>query len=82
MKIIFDSIQVNSVRENSGIFTGSNIQMYWNSSSKANNGLGEVFGTSNVMCYNINIVQDNDEVDMPVNQTASYKKKQKTEESP
>ncbi|MNR01340.1 hypothetical protein D3C85_1171410 [compost metagenome] len=63
--IQFDAIHVNSIAGGSGIFIGTNAQVNWSTSSKANNGLGEVSGELNVVCNNVNTVYDNDIIDAP-----------------
>ncbi|MFD0697859.1 hypothetical protein ACFQZT_27680 [Paenibacillus sp. GCM10027628] len=63
--IQFDSIHVNSISDASGIFIGTNLQVYWSTSGKTNNGLGEVSGENNVLLNNINTVYDNDVIDAP-----------------
>lgn len=66
MKIVFDSIRINQVSVNSGVFPGSNIQINWQSQTKVNSAQGTVIGEMNLLLYNINIVQDNDGIDMPI----------------
>lgn len=66
MNIQFDSIEIYNVSGNSGVFTGSNIQVNWQSHHKANNAQGTVIGNHNLMIRNINVVYDNDLIDMPI----------------
>ncbi|WP_052125335.1 hypothetical protein [Pontibacillus halophilus] len=66
MNIVFDTIAVNSVFKNSGVFVGENTQCYWRSTAKENSGGGTVVGSHNVMAYNYNLVVDNDVVDTPI----------------
>lgn len=63
--IQFDAIHVNSITDASGIFIGTNAQVFWSTSGKTNNGLGEVNGDHNVVLNNINTVYDNDIIDAP-----------------
>jgi len=66
MKIVFDSISINSISQNSGVFTGSNIQLNWQSLTKENSAMGTVIGDFNHLMNNINVVYDNDLIDMPI----------------
>jgi hypothetical protein len=63
--IQFDSIHVNAISDGSGIFIGTNTQVYWTTSGKSNSGLGEVSGENNYVVNNINTVHDNDIIDAP-----------------
>ncbi|NEW07181.1 hypothetical protein GK047_14325 [Paenibacillus sp. SYP-B3998] len=63
--IQFDSIHVNEISSGSGIFIGTNLQVYWSTSSKQNSGLGSVSGDYNVVQHNMNTVYDNDVIDAP-----------------
>ncbi|SDN31705.1 hypothetical protein SAMN04487897_102485 [Paenibacillus sp. yr247] len=63
--IQFDSIHVNAIADASGIFIGTNTQVYWSTSGKGNSGLGEVRGDNNCVLNNINTVYDNDIIDAP-----------------
>ena len=64
--MIFDCINVNSLETQSGVFVGSNTQLNWNTTSKANNGFGTLSGEFNrvedLMC----IVIDPDVIDHPI----------------
>ncbi|WP_419393241.1 hypothetical protein [Cytobacillus praedii] len=66
MKIVFDSISITSISQNSGVFTGSNIQLNWQSQTKENSAMGKVIGDFNHLMNNINVVYDNDLIDMPI----------------
>ncbi|TCJ05216.1 hypothetical protein [Cytobacillus praedii] len=66
MKIVFDSISITSISQNSGVFTGSNIQLNWHSQTKENSAMGKVIGDFNHLMNNINVVYDNDLIDMPI----------------
>jgi hypothetical protein len=67
--VIFNSINVNAIDDISGIFVGDNIQWNWSQSYKENFGLGSIIGTYNFVYRPLNIVNDPDVVDYPVNQT-------------
>ncbi|WP_205600768.1 spore germination protein [Gracilibacillus sp. YIM 98692] len=66
MKIQFDSININKVSSNAGVFVGSNIQLNWSSQTKENSAQGTVIGDMNHLSQNANVVYDNDVVDMPI----------------
>ncbi|MBD0379819.1 hypothetical protein [Paenibacillus sedimenti] len=63
--IQFDSINVYSIENSSGIFIGTNMQVNWSASGKENSGLGSVSGEYNVVTHNMNTVYDNDIIDAP-----------------
>jgi hypothetical protein len=63
--IQFDSIHVNAISDASGIFIGTNTQIYWSQNGKENSGLGSVSGECNEVRNNINTVYDNDVIDAP-----------------
>ncbi|TXK82540.1 hypothetical protein [Paenibacillus sp. N3.4] len=63
--IQFDSIHVTAISDASGIFIGTNTQIYWSTSGKQNSGLGSVSGANNYVLNNINTVYDNDIIDAP-----------------
>lgn len=67
MNIQFDSIYVNAIEKNSGIFVGPNSQNGWHTHSKENAALGTVVGTANLIHHNVNVVHDEDEIDTPIN---------------
>ncbi len=64
--IQFDSINVNVVSGNAGIFIGTNYQFCWNSHSKENSAFGGISGHSNIVQQNINLLVDNDLIDTPI----------------
>lgn len=64
--VSFNSILVNSITTNSGIFVGTNTQANWNSCSNNKSGFGEVLGTGNVISNGVNIFMDNDLIDTPI----------------
>ncbi|WP_079477230.1 hypothetical protein [Halobacillus salinus] len=66
MDIKFDSIYVNAIEKNSGIFVGPNSQNGWSTQSKENAALGTVVGTANVIHHNVNVIHDEDEIDTPI----------------
>ncbi|KGP74147.1 hypothetical protein [Pontibacillus yanchengensis] len=78
MHIQFDSININNMEMNSGVFTGSNYQANWSTNFKMNNGIGLVVGNGNVIAHNLNIVDDNDIVDTPIKTVSNnYKEAEK-----
>ncbi|HAQ06302.1 MAG TPA: hypothetical protein DCR24_01725 [Bacillus bacterium] len=64
ISFFFNSINVNSMQSNAGVFIGGNVQTGWNSPTKQNNG---IFGTGQGNMYfgNLNLNSDNDGVDQP-----------------
>lgn len=64
--VTFNSILINAVNTNSGIFVGTNTQSNWNSNSNNKFGFGEVLGTGNVVSRAVNIFMDNDFIDTPI----------------
>lgn len=62
--VLFNSINVNSMQSNAGVFIGGNAQTGWNSPTKQNNG---IFGTGqgNVYFGNMHLISDNDGIDQP-----------------
>ncbi len=66
MNIIFDSININNLSGNSGVFNGENTQSNWNSYIKNNFGQGSIIGKHNIFYQNVNVVEDNDLIDFPV----------------
>lgn len=65
MNVQFDSIKIQQVGGNSGVFVGSNLQINWSSQIKTNSALGTVIGSHNNFQSNMNIIYDNDVIDMP-----------------
>lgn len=61
---------------NSGIFVGPNTQTHWESQEKQNAALGTVVGDGNIISYNVNVIHDNDEIDMPITKTARPSEKE------
>jgi len=66
LDIKFTKIDVNALDTQSLIAVGNNSQSAWDSHSKTNGGLGNLYGASSV-AKNINSVQDNDIIDTPIN---------------
>lgn len=64
--VTFNSILVNAVNSNSGIFVGTNSQSNWNSNRNNKFGFGEVIGAKNIISRAINIFMDNDMIDTPI----------------
>jgi hypothetical protein len=69
--VTFNSILVNAINTNSGIFVGTNSQGNWNSNNNNKFGFGMVLGTRNVVSRAVNIFMDNDFIDTPII-TSSY----------
>lgn len=64
--VSFNSILVNYMDTNTGIFVGSNSQSYWQTSNNNKSGFGSVTGTGNVVSRAVNIFMDNDLIDTPI----------------
>jgi len=64
--IRFDSIQVNSIDTNSGIFIGTNLTYGWTSHNKSNTNISGISGDFNSVSENINVLYDNDGVDTAI----------------
>lgn len=64
--VTFNSILVNAVNANSGIFVGTNNQDNWNTNNNNKFGFGVVLGTRNVVSRAVNIFMDNDFIDTPI----------------
>ncbi|QFT88589.1 hypothetical protein FIU87_08040 [Bacillus sp. THAF10] len=69
--ILLDKIEVMTIMNNSGIFTGDNLQANWRTYQKTNMGFGLVVGEDNHSNSNVNIVHDPDVMDMPIRSTSS-----------
>lgn len=65
--INFITIQINSLENDAGVFFGENVQSGWDSHSKNNQAMGQVFGNLNATLAPINIINDSDVIDSPVN---------------
>lgn len=70
INILLDRIEITSIMNCSGVFTGENIQMNWSSYQKTNMGFGLVAGTDNHSDSNMNVVHDPDVMDMPIRSTS------------
>ncbi len=66
MHVSLGNINITNVSGNSGVFVGSNLQLYWRSYAKENLGLGTTVGKGNALLFNQNVVYDNDLIDMPI----------------
>lgn len=64
--VTFNSILVNTVNTNAGIFVGTNDQSNWSSNNNSKSGFGTVLGTRNVVSRSVNIFMDNDFIDTPI----------------
>ncbi len=64
--VTFNSILVNTVNTNAGIFVGTNAQSNWNSNSNSKSGFGSVSGTRNAVSHGVHIFMDNDFIDTPI----------------
>jgi len=64
--IQFDSIKVNHLEKNCGIFVGTNQQNGWSTSFSNKAGFGTVSGHLNRVSKNINIFHDHDIIDTPI----------------
>lgn len=64
--VTFNSILINTVNTNSGVFVGTNSQDNWNSNSNNKSGFGRVLGARNVVNRAVNIFMDNDFIDTPI----------------
>jgi hypothetical protein len=62
----FDSIKVNSIEANSGIFVGTNSQINWSSISHQKAGFGKIVGHYNAVSKNFNFFSDDDAIDTPI----------------
>ncbi|MGE5677180.1 MAG: hypothetical protein ACM3ZR_03890 [Pseudomonadota bacterium] len=64
--VSFNSILVNTISRNSGIFAGTNSQDDWSSNSNEKSGFGNIIGTSNAVSHGVHIFMDNDLIDTPI----------------
>jgi hypothetical protein len=74
--IHFDSIKVNAIDTNAGIFVGTNTQSFWTSNSSTKSGFGSVTGSENIVTRAVCIFKDDDVIDTPITSTSrsfSYK---------
>ncbi|MDH7577631.1 MAG: hypothetical protein QHH75_07320 [Bacillota bacterium] len=65
-------LEVLTVENSAGIFSGENRQSNWSSKSKTNQGLGTISGQNNTANGSINITNDPDLIDMPVSLLKFY----------
>lgn len=80
--VIFNSINVNAIDSQSGIWTGENKQWNWCSSSKTNSGFGTAQGENNLFLELVNILADQDTIDNPVNFISDKQKSVSTYKKP
>lgn len=66
VNIQFDNMNANAVINNSGIFTGSNKQIYWRTFQKNNFGFGVTIGIKNDSTGIMNVINDQDIIDTPI----------------
>lgn len=60
--VVFNSINVEGIQINSGIFVGDNYQPLWSSHSKNNSCIMNTSG-NNYIHKPLNLIYDNDEID-------------------
>lgn len=65
-QIGFDTIQVATISQNSGVFVGDVQVTGLDAHSKQNSGRASTFGSTNLELNNVNIVQDSDVIDAPI----------------
>jgi hypothetical protein len=65
--IVFNTIAVNAIEDNSGIFVGQNTASGWASHSKTQGSIVSVIGFYNTLPHNLNIINDNDVIDTNIN---------------
>lgn len=63
--INLNAINIGSVQNNAGVFTGENQQFGWDTHQKQSSNAFLV-GTFNTAPYNMNIITDNDVFDTPI----------------
>jgi hypothetical protein len=63
----FDKINVNAMRQNSGVYVGQSNLNGQDSHSKQNTGYGSLYGKDNTSVGNVNIVHDPDLIDGVIN---------------
>lgn len=63
---LFNSVVINSLQSNAGVFMGENAQTGWNSPTKENNGIFGP-GQGNLYLGNLDFINDVDGVDQPTN---------------
>lgn len=62
----FGALVVNAMENNAGVFFGENSQSFWDSHSKNNQPMGQIFGELNCITVPLNINNDQDLTDIPV----------------
>lgn len=63
VRFFFGDLKIGSASQNSGVFSGENMQSGWACRSKVNEGLGSISGDKNVSSENRQIVNDADTVE-------------------
>jgi hypothetical protein len=64
ISFFFNAINVNSMKNNGGVFIGGNVQTGWNSPTKQNSGILGT-GQGNLYTGNLHVINDNDGIDQP-----------------
>ncbi|MBC8079960.1 MAG: hypothetical protein H7X86_06420 [Gorillibacterium sp.] len=67
VSINFNSVVINTLHTNTGVFMGENLQWGWSAHSKRINGNGAIFGQYNVICNPYALVNNNSVLDTPIN---------------
>lgn len=73
----FEQINVNGMTNAAGIFIGTNLQTGWSSHGKSNSGFGTIMGKRNLVNQNMNIVDDRDLLDTPIDDRDRFTTAQK-----
>ena len=68
MKIVLKNLNVGKISHSSGVFSGENLQIDWNSYKKINEGFGTMLGSYNKSTKNRHVVQKVDFEDKKINQ--------------
>lgn len=63
----FSALNINTISNASGVFTGENVQQGWGSHSKNNQCLGDLNGNANLIANPLNCIFDPDLMDSPIN---------------
>ena len=64
VRIKFQSIDISSVSNTSGVFSGENRQVGWKDNSKKNEGFGKLSGSGNKLVGGSSTVRDEDHIDV------------------
>jgi hypothetical protein len=65
--IVFNTIAVNGMEDNAGVFVGQTTASGWTSHSKTQGSIVSVIGFYNTLPHNLNILNDNDVIDTQIN---------------